>query len=80
MICQSFLKAFETIGDKTLKRRGEEFVSTYPYPESPYGRTYGRTYGDLITKFSRMGSLPNFITHGAPLRNLRARRLRYNAP
>ena len=32
-----------------------------------------------ITKFSRMGSLPNFITHGAPLRALRARRLRYNA-
>ena len=46
---------------------GEEFVSTYPYPESPYGRTYGRTDGDVITKFSRMGSLPNFITHGAPL-------------
>ena len=21
---------------------GEEFVSTYPYPESPYGRTDGR--------------------------------------
>ena len=30
LICQSFLKAFETIGDKTLKGRGEEFVSTYP--------------------------------------------------
>ena len=26
-----------------------------------------------ITKFSRMGSLPNFITHGAPLCALRAR-------
>ena len=24
------IKAFETIGDKTLKGRGEEFVSTYP--------------------------------------------------
>ena len=32
-----------------------------------------------ITKFSRMGSLPSFITHGAPLRALRARRLRYNS-
>ena len=42
LICQSFLKAFERIGDKTLKGRGEEFVSTYLYPESPYGRTYGR--------------------------------------
>ena len=26
-----------------------------------------------ITKFSRMDSLPNFVTHGAPLRALRAR-------
>ena len=40
-------------------------------------RTYRRTYGDVITKFSRMDSSPNFITHGAPLRALRARRLRY---
>ena len=30
LICQSFPKAFETIEDKTLKGRGEEFVSTYP--------------------------------------------------
>ena len=73
LICQSFLKAFETIGDKTLKGRREEFVSTYPYLESPYGRTDG----DVITKFSRMDSLPNFITSGAPLRVLLARRLRY---
>ena len=57
--------------------RGEEFVSTYPYLESPYGRTYGRKYGDVITKFSRMDSLPNIITHGASLRVLPARRLRY---
>ena len=27
----------------------------------------------VITKFSRMDSLPNFVTHGAPLRALRAR-------
>ena len=32
----------------------------------------------VITKFSRMDSLPNFVTHGAPLRALRARELRYN--
>ena len=44
--------------------RGEEFVSTYSYPESPYGRTYA----DVITKISRMDSLPNFLTHGASLR------------
>ena len=27
----------------------------------------------VITKFSLMDSLPNFLTHGAPLRALRAR-------
>ena len=35
-------------------------------------------YGHVITKFSRMGSLPHFLTHGAPLRAVRARELRYN--
>ena len=30
----------------------------------------------FITKFSRMDSLLNFVTHGAPLRALRARELR----
>ena len=30
-------------------------------------------YGHVITKFSRMGSLPHFFTHGAPLRASRAR-------
>ena len=34
--------AFETIGDKTLLGRGEEFVSTYPYPEMSVP-----TYGDV---------------------------------
>ena len=34
--------------------------------------------GYVITKFSRMDSLPNFVTHGAPLpRASRARELRY---
>ena len=33
----------------------------------------------VITKFSRMDSLPNFVTHGAPLRALRARELRYDS-
>ena len=33
-------------------------------------------FGDVIAKFSRMGSLPHFRTHGAPLRALRARELR----
>ena len=30
-------------------------------------------YGHVITKFSRMGSLPHSFTHGAPLRDSRAR-------
>ena len=31
------------------------------------GRSVGRSvYGFLITKFSQMGSLPHFLTHGAP--------------
>ena len=30
-------------------------------------------YGHVITKFSRMGSLPHFFTHGAPLGALHAR-------
>ena len=38
------------------------------------GRSGGRSvYGHVITKFSRMGSLPHFFTHGAPLRASRAR-------
>ena len=39
------------------------------------GRAGGRSmYGHLIAKFSRMGSLPHFLIHGAPLH---ARELRY---
>ena len=39
------------------------------------GRAVGRSVnGHVITKFSRMGSLPHFLTDGAPLR---ARDLRY---
>ena len=44
----------------------------------PVMRTDGRSvYGHVISTFSRMDSLPHFITHGAPLRALRARVLRY---
>ena len=32
------------------------------------GRSVGRAYGQVITKISRMGRLPNFLTRGAPLR------------
>ena len=39
------------------------------------GRSVGRSVGHVITKFSWMGSLPHFLTRGAPLRALRAREL-----
>ena len=40
-------------------------------------RSLGRSlYGHVITKFSPMGSLPHFLTNGAPFRALRARELR----
>ena len=32
------------------------------------GRAGGRAYGHVITKFSRMGRLLHFLTHGATLR------------
>ena len=40
-----------------------------PPPESVRtdGRTDGRSYGHVITKFSGLDGLPNFLTHGAPL-------------
>ena len=60
------MKPFETQGEKTVQGRGEESVSTFHYPESPCERTYA----DVITKISRMDSLRNFLTHGAPLRAL----------
>ena len=34
----------------------------------PVVRTDGRAYGHPITEISRMGRLPNFLTHGVPLR------------
>ena len=32
----------------------------------PVVRTDGRAYGHVITKFSRMGRLPHFLSYGAP--------------
>ena len=37
--------------------------TTFHYSES----LYGRTYADVITKISRMDSLPNYLSYGAPL-------------
>ena len=33
----------------------------------PPQRVYGRTYADVITKISRIDSLPNLLSDGAPL-------------
>ena len=41
------------------------------------GRTDGPAYAQAITNFPGMGRLSHFLTHGAPLRTLRARDLRY---
>ena len=35
--------------------------TAFHYPESPYGRTYA----DVITKNSRMDSLPYYLSYGA---------------
>ena len=40
------------------------------------GRSGGRCTVTWLPNFFRMGSLPHFFTHGAPLRDLRARELR----
>ena len=46
-----------------------EWVILHWYACGADGRLGGRSvYGHMNTKFSRMGSLPHFLTHGAPLR------------
>ena len=63
---------------KTAKERvshmgeREEFPwMPLPLPPSLYGRSLARSlarsYADVITKFSRLGGLPIFLTHGASL-------------
>ena len=57
-----------------------DWVILHWYACGADGRSGGRSvYGHVITKFSRMGSLPHFLIHGAPLRALRARELRNNS-
>ena len=50
------------------------WVILHWYACATHGRSLGRSvYGHVITKFSRMGRLPHFLIHGAPLRASRAR-------
>ena len=46
-----------------MKKKTHTMRTTFHYPEGPYGRTYA----DVITKISRMDSLPNYLSYGAPL-------------
>ena len=41
---------------------------------TPVVRTDGRAYGHMITKFSRMGRLPHFLSYGAPSTSARRAR------
>ena len=66
------------LANKTLSRIGVaipvDWVILHWYSCGADGRSLARSvYGHVITKFSWMGSLPHFITHGAPLRASRAR-------
>ena len=65
LICQSSLDVWNNRGQNSLGKRGR--IRFYLLLPGKSVRTYGRTYGDVITKFCRTGSLPNFITHSAPL-------------
>ena len=48
--------------------------TTFHYPESPYGQTYA----DVITKISRMDSLPNYLSYGAPFVRARSSAMKAN--
>ena len=55
------------------KSPGSQAISFQPavelfYIGMPVVRTGGRAGGHVTTKISRMHRLPNFLTHGAPLR------------
>ena len=51
-----------------IRFRAKKTLST-DYPKFCIGMPVVRTvYGHVIAKFSRMGRLPHFLTHGAPLR------------
>ena len=55
-----------------------DWVILHWYACGADGRSVGRSvYGHVFTKFSRMASLPHFLTRGAALRALRAREPRY---
>ena len=71
LISQSFLKPFETIGEKLS---GGEGRNSFLLTSNRRVRTDGRSgVHYVMTKLSLMDSLPNFLTRGVPLRALRAR-------
>ena len=71
--CQSNLIILIRMGNITdrLVSRYERFIVTVDICLHKVWLRVGLRY--VITKFSRMDSLPNFVIHGAPLHALRAR-------
>ena len=68
--CQFFLIRMAYIADRVVSIRARSNVTFDIRLHKVYVQA-GVRY--VMTKFSRMGSLPHFITQGAPLRPLRAR-------
>ena len=68
--CQFVLIRMAYIADRVVSIRARSNVTFDISLHKVYVQA-GVRY--VMTKFSRMGSLPNFITQGAPLRPLRAR-------
>ena len=67
--CHSFSR------QKTLTTDYPKFYVGMPVVRRD-GEAVGRSvYGHVIAKFSRIGSLPHFLTHGAPLQYLCVPRL-----
>ena len=65
----NFKKYSTSLGGHLSPRYGQVIlVSGYPVLTAVNCGADGRWGGHLITKISRMGRLPNFLTHGAPLR------------
>ena len=62
---------------KTLTTDYPKFGVGIPVVRTDGGAGGRSVYGHVFDKFSRLGSLPHFLTHCAPLRALRERELCY---
>ena len=64
----SFSHSLAAMKCSCFSSKESKFVSFVSFVSVPVVRTDGRTYGHVTTKISRMHRLPNFLTHGSPLR------------